>query len=137
MKIKVQARRFALTKSLKEYVKRRLNFALDSRGNDIQQVTVTLSDVNGPKGGEDKHCQVLVKISGQNDVVVSDKQADMYAAIDKVAGRTSRTVSRRIERLQGKTTRLKASLHKMRAPKKMPRDIYEEYENEYGYYRHA
>jgi len=47
MRIKVQARRLALTKSLKAYVKRRLNFALDSRYDNIQGVTVTLTDVNG------------------------------------------------------------------------------------------
>ncbi|SBS31994.1 Sigma 54 modulation protein / S30EA ribosomal protein [Marinomonas spartinae] len=137
MKIKVQARRLSLTKSLKAYVKRRLNFALNSRYDNIQRVTVMLTDVNGPKGGEDKHCQVLVKINGQKEVVINERQADMYYAIDSAATRTGRTVSRRIERLQAKATRMKAAFHKMRAPKKMPRDVYEEYENEYGYYRHA
>jgi putative sigma-54 modulation protein len=137
MRIKVKARRLALTKSLKAYVKRRLSFALNSRYDNIQQVIVTLTDVNGPKGGEDKHCQVLVKINGQKEVVISEQQADMYSAIDSAAGRTSRTVTRRIERLQHKATKLKAAFHKMRPQKKMPRDIYEEYENEYGYYQHA
>lgn len=137
MRIKVHARRLALTRSLKAYVKRRLNFALNSRYDNIQHVTVTLTDVNGPKGGEDKHCQVLVKINGQKDVVITEQQADLYSAIDSAANRTSRTVTRRIERLQHKATRLKAVFHKMRPQKKMPKDIYEEYENEYGYYQHA
>src|SRR5690606_6445165 len=100
MRIKVQARRLALTKSLKAYVKRRLNFALNSRYDNIQRVTVTLTDVNGPKGGEDKHCQVLVKLNGQKEVVIREQQADLYSAIDSAASRTSRTVTRRIERLQ-------------------------------------
>lgn len=52
MKVKVKARHFALTKELKNYVKRRLNFSLDVRYQQVQRVEVMLSDINGPKGGK-------------------------------------------------------------------------------------
>lgn len=137
MEITVKARHLALSKELKEYVKRRVRFALDSRRDSINRIVVTLSDINGPKGGEDKRCQVLVKLSGRGDVVIDDKQDQLYAAIDKAASKASRTVTKRIERLQHKATRIKSALRKIRPQNRNQPDIYEEYENEYGYYEHT
>jgi putative sigma-54 modulation protein len=136
MKIKVQTRHLALTSELKEYVKRRILFALDSRFDKIKRVIVTLSDINGPKGGEDMRCQVLVKLDGQKDIVIDDKQAHLRSAIDKAADKASRTVTKRIERLQHKATRINSALRRMAPQKASKPDIYEEYENEYGYYQH-
>jgi len=137
MKIKVQARHLALTSELKEYVQRRIRFALDSRFDSIKRVVVTVSDINGPKGGEDMRCQVLIKLEGQNDIIIDNKQAHLRSAIDKAAEKASRTVTKRIERLQHKATRIKSALRKMAPQKKSKPDIYEEYENEYGYYQHG
>ncbi|WP_191602990.1 HPF/RaiA family ribosome-associated protein [Marinomonas algicola] len=137
MKIKVQTRHLALTSELKEYVKRRILFALDSRFDKIKRVIVTLSDINGPKGGEDMRCQVLVKLDGQKDIVIDHKQAHLRSAIDKAADKASRTVTKRIERLQHKATRINSALRRMTPKKASKPDIYEEYENEYGYYQHS
>ncbi|BCD99952.1 HPF/RaiA family ribosome-associated protein [Marinicellulosiphila megalodicopiae] len=137
MKIKIKARHLALTSELKNYVKRRILFALDSRRENIKRIEVTLSDINGPKGGEDKRCQVLVKLNGQQDVIINDKQVQIFSAIDKAADRASRSVSKRIERLQHKATRIKSVFRKVRPQKSEKPDIYEEYENEYGYFEHA
>lgn len=137
MKILVKARNLVLSKDLKHYVKRRIRYALDSRRDSISRITVTLSDINGPRGGEDKRCQVLVKLSGQGDVVIDDKQDHVYAAIDNAASKASRTVTKRIERLQHRATRVKSALRKARSQTRTKTDIDEEYENEYGYYEHA
>lgn len=137
MKIKVQARHLALTSELKAYVKRRIRFALESRFDSIKRVVVTLSDINGPRGGEDMRCQVLVKLDGQNDVVIDNKEAYLRAAIDKAADKASRTVSKRIERLQHKATRIRSALRRVKSSQRTPNDRYEEYENEYGYYQHS
>lgn len=137
MKVKVQTRHLELTSELVEYVKHRINLALEYRFNNIKQVVVTVSDVNGPKGGEDMRCQVLVKLEGQNDIVVDKKSAYLRASIDKAADKTSRTVTKRLERIQHRATRIKSALRRMQPQKKTQPDIYEVYEAEYGYYQHA
>lgn len=113
MKVQVKARHFSLTKELKQYVKKRLKFALGSRFQQIKRVEVMLSDINGPKGGEDKRCQILLKINGQTDVVVDDVQSHLYSAIDRAASRASRTVSKRVTRLRHKAKRFKAKMNVM------------------------
>lgn len=114
MKVQVKARHFALTKELKQYVKRRLQFALGSQSEQVKRVEVMLSDINGPKGGEDKSCKILLKIKGQEDVVVDDVQSHLYSAIDRAAGRASRTVSKRVTRLRDKAKRFKSRVNEIR-----------------------
>lgn len=118
MKVQVNARHLGLTKELKMHVKRRLKFALGSRHEQVKRVEVMLSDVNGPKGGEDKRCQVLVKIEGQEDVVVEDTQSHLYSAIDRAASRASQTVSKRISRLRHKAKRFKKSMQDFKDDKR-------------------
>jgi len=98
MQITIQARQFSLTEALRNYAERRLRFALTCYGDHIQRVVMRLSDINGPRGGEDKRCQLQVVLSGFADVVVEDTEADLYMAIDRATGRAGRSVARRIER---------------------------------------
>ncbi|WP_396587174.1 HPF/RaiA family ribosome-associated protein [Bermanella sp. R86510] len=110
MKIRVNARHLALTNEFKNYVKRRLMFALGSRFGQVKRVNVMLSDINGPKGGEDKHCQMLVKIDGQDDVVIEDVHTTLYAAVDRAADRASQTVTKRLDKLRHKAKRMKTRI---------------------------
>ena len=47
MKVSIQARNFPLTDSMLSYVIDRINYLFSSRNNQIQRITVQLSDVNG------------------------------------------------------------------------------------------
>jgi ribosomal subunit interface protein len=98
MQIDIQARNFSLTKALRSHIKRRLKFALSTRNDHIQRINVRLSDINGPRGGEDKCCHIQVVLPQLADVVIEDTEADMYAAIDRAADRAGRTVGRRLSR---------------------------------------
>ena len=98
MHIDIQARNFSLTNALSGHVKRRLGFALSSRDIHIQRVMVRLSDINGPRGGADKCCQIQVVLPQLADVVIEDTEVDLYAAIDRAADRAGRTVDRRLAR---------------------------------------
>ena len=96
MKIGIQCRGFSLTSALAGRVRKRLDFLLGRRFNRLRRVDVTLSDLNGPRGGVDKRCLVKVSIDGLRPVVIEDIQSDLYMAIDRAAWRTSRTVLRRM-----------------------------------------
>jgi len=102
MQIEIQARSFSLTDALRDYTKRRLGFALSSRDEHIQRVQVRLSDINGPRGGDDKHCHIQVMLSHLPDVVIEDTEADMYDAIHRAVDRAGRTVGRRLSRQRDK-----------------------------------
>lgn len=92
----IQARGFTVTQALGSFVRQRLNRVMKIGQDRIQRIAVRLTDVNGPKGGEDKCCQVQVVLAGQPDVVIRDTRADLYEAVDRAASRARRTLRRRI-----------------------------------------
>ena len=96
--VDIQARNFSLTKALRKYIDRRLRFTLGNKDQHIQRVIVRLSDINGPRGGEDKCCQIQVILPHLKDVVVEDIETDMYVAIDRATERVSCAVGRRLSR---------------------------------------
>lgn len=105
MQIEIQARNFSLTQALRNHVERRLDFALSIHHEHIQRIAVRLSDINGPRGGNDKCCQIQVVLPQLTDVIVEDTESNLYTAIDRAADRASRTVARRLARQRDKTTR--------------------------------
>ncbi|MBA4066598.1 MAG: 30S ribosomal protein S30 [Isosphaera sp.] len=82
----------------RERAGRRLGFALGRFGDRVGQVAVHLSDVNGPRGGVDKRCRVVVELPGHGPVVVEEADADLDALIDRAADRVGRAVVRRLVR---------------------------------------
>ncbi len=98
MQIDIQARDFSLTEALREHAERRLRFALTCCDDHIHKIVMRLSDINGPRGGKDKHCHLQVVLAGLPDVVIEDIETDMYVAIDRATDRAGRTLVRKIDR---------------------------------------
>lgn len=98
MQIDIQSRKFSLTRALRVHVERRLKFIAGGRYEKIKRVLVRLSDINGPRGGNDKCCLIQVKLSGQPDLVIADNRSDLYQAIDRASARVGPAVSRRLKR---------------------------------------
>ena len=100
MRIAIQANGFVITEALRRYVERRMAAALGWAGERMRTLAVSLSDINGPRGGIDKRCKIQVQLSGGAEIVMEDTQADLYAAIDRAADRADRAVVRRVERMR-------------------------------------
>jgi ribosome-associated translation inhibitor RaiA len=102
MRIDIRAKNIDLSPSLRTYIQRRIGFALGARDSQIQNVQVMLSDINGPKGGPDKRCRILLRLAGLKDIVIEDVQSELRVAIDRAASRASHTVARRLMKFQGR-----------------------------------
>ena len=96
MRIEIKARRFSLTEGLRQHVVRRVEYALRSYRIWVDRVEVQLGDVNGPRGGADKFCRVLVQLPQMRALVIRDLGGDLYAVISSAAERAGRTVGRRM-----------------------------------------
>ncbi|MEZ5739541.1 MAG: ribosome-associated translation inhibitor RaiA [Burkholderiaceae bacterium] len=94
MQIEIQARDFPLTAALRDHVEKRLRFALSRFSDRVQRVAVRLSDVNGPRGGQDKNCHLHVRLRGLPDIVVRNTESDLYVAVDRASGRAGRALRR-------------------------------------------
>jgi ribosomal subunit interface protein len=98
MRIEIQARNFSLTNALRNHIQRRLGSALSARADHIQRVQVRLSDINGPRGGDDKCCLIQITLPRMADVVIENTEDNLYNAIDRAAERVSRTLTRKLGR---------------------------------------
>lgn len=95
MRLEIRSAPFSLTPALEARVRRRMRFALCRFQTGIRQVTVRLCDLNGPRGGVDKQCRIEAALRRGQTVQVEDVDADLYAAIDRAAGRLGRLIAHR------------------------------------------
>ncbi len=100
MRINIQSNGFVLTEGLREHIIRRMQFALGWASAATSKLVVSLSDINGPRGGRDKRCKIQVSLVGGKGVVIEDTEDDLYVAIDRAADRADRAVARQLERLR-------------------------------------
>ena len=96
MKIVIRIHQVDLTFELRDHVRRRLEFALGRLGPAVRAVRVTLADVNGPRGGVDKRCRIV--LSGSHRTIAEAVDADPYAAVDRACERLAHALRRLVER---------------------------------------
>jgi|GEM_PF-1006223 len=73
--------------------------------NNVKAIELTTRDINGPRGGIDKECRVLVKLKRMQDIVVTVQDESLSKAIPSAINRAARSVGRAIERRGFRTTR--------------------------------
>ena len=108
MQIQIKRRGIEHDEELNQHVLRHLHFALGRFAPKVRQVDVLLADANGPRGGLDGECRVIVRTGRGEYVVVEELRKDLYAAVARAADRAGRAVSRHME--MGRT-----SVHTVRA----------------------
>lgn len=75
----------------------------------IRQVCLYVEDVNGPKGGVDKQCRCVVHARGISPVIVTGKDENTEAMIQRVARRVAHALSRHADRRTARTRRTRNS----------------------------
>lgn len=87
-----------ITAEARESMELRLEKALRCLGRRIQKVNAFFSDLNGPKGGIDKLCRVVVHLKRQPSLVIEDRDSELSSLIDRVVDRVGQTATRLLER---------------------------------------
>ena len=87
MKIVVRFLGLPPSEPLREHSERQALFHLGRFGQDLRSVDIRIRDVNGPRGGADKQCQVF-----------ATGPRFGYQAVNAAMARLARTVARGIER---------------------------------------
>jgi putative sigma-54 modulation protein len=102
MELEIRGQNFRVGDQLYEHIERQLNFALGQFESWISGVTVQLEDVNGPKGGVDKQCRILVNLKGGKTLKIEDLDADFTPAVNRAADRMGQVVGREIDKRREK-----------------------------------
>lgn len=86
--------------TLREMAIGRVTFAMRRLSWLVPRARVQMSDVNGPRGGVDKRCQIELKTDTSGTVVVTAMARDWRTALDSALARASHVLMRRSRRRQ-------------------------------------
>jgi hypothetical protein len=94
----VRSHRMLFADALESFTKERLNAALRRFRRYVERVTVYISDVNGPRGGTDKHVRMIVRLRPSGTVVITAEESNVLAAIVGAARRAAHATKRQLRR---------------------------------------
>jgi putative sigma-54 modulation protein len=101
MRVAIRNRDSGVTEADSAYCLRRVRLALRRFEQRIERVIARLKDENGPRGGVDKHCQLVIAIPGVGELVIDSAHSEIRAAIDVASGRAKQSVARHLGRRRG------------------------------------
>lgn len=109
MRLQIRSRGIEITEEVRERVGERLEQVLGRFVRHVALVRVYLRDLNGPRGGVDKKCRIVVEMPRDGRVVVSGTDADVHVAIAETASRAAVAVKRHLKRRQTRRRRVVGS----------------------------
>lgn len=93
---------------LRDLVVERVRFSLRRLDALMPRARVQFTDINGPRGGIDKRCQVEIKTDAVGSVVITSLARDWRTALDRALSRATRVLVRTAQRghrpVRGRTT---------------------------------
>ncbi len=98
MEIKLFDGSIKTSEAQRDYVLKKIGAAAARLKDATCTVDVRLADVNGPRGGIDKQCSIVVTPPGLETLRVEERAADYYAAIDAAGATLKRSLARSLER---------------------------------------
>ncbi len=78
----------------------RVRFVLRRLTASVPRAKVQFSDINGPRGGVDKRCQVELKTDTAGTVIITSLAHDWRTALDRSLTRATRVLTRSLQRSQ-------------------------------------
>ena len=100
MHMTIASRNSTLTQAIRQHIQDHLTAALDQHASRVEHISVTLEDVNGPRGGEDQLCRVAVQLKTGQTLHHERRGLDLYANVSLIADKVKRRVGREIARIR-------------------------------------
>lgn len=98
MTVNIRSNGIEVTDALREHVERTLASSLDRFVRRLGSVSLFLADLNGPRGGMSKLCQMTAQFKGGQVISILQKDSEIEPAIKRAADRLKFTVSRTFNR---------------------------------------
>lgn len=87
---------------LRRYAERRFRFALRRFSHCVKRLRIYVADVNGPRGGVDKQCRILLEVAPSGSLVLEETDVRLPEAVDRAADRLRRCLRRDLKRRQAR-----------------------------------
>lgn len=98
MELHIRSRNMDLDADLRELITRRMTSALERFDDRIRTLRVLVSDVNGPRGGHDKHVRAELQLHDGESVLIEEQAPDAAAAAASAADRVGQVLGRLMNR---------------------------------------
>lgn len=82
--------------AIRRFAEHRMSFALD-RLRNMRHISISIQDMNGPKGGIDKHCRIVAQF-GFSDIVIEELQPTWQSATARAIHRLARKAAQEMQR---------------------------------------
>jgi ribosome-associated translation inhibitor RaiA len=93
MKVSILLKDLIVSSALRQQVEDRIRLVLSRFAPLIRDLTVTVNDENGPRGGIDTSCRLVLRLRG-GTVVVNERANAVMTAVGQAADRAARAVAR-------------------------------------------
>lgn len=97
-------------KELAEQIEHGLRAELNRAERAIELVRVYVEDVNGPRGGIDEACRIVVQLPPRGRVAVAGRGSHLLAAVSQTATRAALAVRQHIQRRKTRRRRHRTQL---------------------------
>lgn len=105
MQMSISSRSADLSQPIRNHIHARLTAALDQHSSRIERVEVLVEDENGPRGGIDQVCRVVVRLTNGMKLRHERRGLDLYANVSLVADKVKRRVGRELGKLRDRRPR--------------------------------
>jgi putative sigma-54 modulation protein len=102
MELEIHGQNLRVGDRIQGHIERQMDFALGQFESWISGIAVHLEDVNGPRGGMDKCCRILVNIKHGKTIKVEDVDVDFTLAVNRAADRLKHIVGREVDKRRDK-----------------------------------
>lgn len=96
MQIDIQTNEIELGQNFKRALKTKIKRLLQHNSRHIHQVNISLRDVNGPKGGDDKLCKVNIFAGRGKHILVSVREASALKAATLAIRKANNSLQRQL-----------------------------------------
>lgn len=86
-------------------VRRAVTMAIDRFEHLLVRTEITLRDINGPRGGIDKQCQIRLRLHSRGDIVVRAEGIAFEQAADVACSKIRNAIAKRAQRQHRATKR--------------------------------
>ena len=98
MNILIESSRSGEPQVWRQQVEGRVRLVLHRLQGQVQQARISLRDINGPRGGVDKQCQILLTTAGHGQLVVVSRAEHAQGALNQALQRAMHALTRSWQR---------------------------------------
>lgn len=102
MRLQIQTQGLLLSRQDRDEIRTRIHNAFARFGHKTLGASLHLQDINGPRGGQDKNCHLVVELE-DTTAVITDRGSDLKSVVNRAVHRAVQTLRRQLQHQQMST----------------------------------